>query len=333
MDITNRNDVVSICYSTWFKPVASKAVIYDNTEILAGRGEWGPYGSFHYWAKPALGYYTITEEVVRTHMQLLQDAGVDFIIIDNTNCNSSWVGTGYFTEMVEEPCNILLNTILKMRSEGKMTPCVVFWSKNGIDPKNIEYDWVLQKTYDMYYESGKYDECFVYWDGKPFMITTSEVPVTMKDKFTMRKMWGLQKSLKTEEWVFLQKWPQNVSKSKDDLNEQTCVCAALQQTYMTESTAIGRRGGYTFWEQWKLAFDEKPKVVTITWWNEWIAQKFEDDKGNPRYVDNYNSAFSRDIEPMDPSVEGGHGDKYYKWMCEYIKVYRSNLECPKLTDF
>lgn len=39
----------------------------------------------------------------------------------------------------------------EMRAEGKLTPSVVFWSRNDSNSKIIEYDWVLQKTYDMYY--------------------------------------------------------------------------------------------------------------------------------------------------------------------------------------
>ena len=65
------------------------------TEILE-KGEskgvynWGAPGAFHYWAEPALGYYRSDDAgVIRTHMTQLADAGVDFIIIDNTNMNKA----------------------------------------------------------------------------------------------------------------------------------------------------------------------------------------------------------------------------------------------------
>ena len=90
------------------------------------------------------------------------------------------------------------------------------------------------------------------------------------------------------------------------------------------SNALGREGGCTFWHQWQNAFESRPKVVTVTWWNEWIAQRFEDNK----FVDNYSEEYSRDIEPM----EGGHGSKYYDWMKEYIAAYKSHSECPELHD-
>lgn len=95
---------------------------------------------------------------------------------------------------------------------------------------------------------------------------------------------------------------------------------------MTEPSAHGRDNGLFFYKQWKRAFEQRPKVITLTWWNEWAAQRFLDENGNSRFVDNYNEEFSRDIEPM----EGGHGDLYYQWMKQYISAYKNMEGCPKL---
>lgn len=73
--------------------------------------------------------------------------------------------------------------------------------------------------------------------------------------------------------------------------EQICVCTAAQATYMTcTDTALGRQGGKTFYRQWKNAFDARPRIVTVTWWNEWAAQRFlvEDETA---FVDNYTPEF------------------------------------------
>ena len=106
--------------------------------------------------------------------------------------------------------------------------------------------------------------------------------------------------------------------------EQVCVCVAVQRGYMSQS-GVGRRGGLTFYEQWQTAFAARPKVVSITWWNEWAAQRFIVN-GESAFVDNYSPEYSRDIEPM----EGGHGDTYYRWMKEYIAAYKAGKECPRL---
>jgi hypothetical protein len=84
----------------------------------------------------------------------------------------------------------------------------------------------------------------------------------------------------------------------------------------------------TWYVQWYYAFKMRPKIVTLTWWNEWTAQKLNIGGGKYAFTDNFNAEFSRDIEPM----EGGHGDQYYKWMIQYISAYKGGLECPILVE-
>ena len=31
-------------------------------------------------------------------------------------------------------------------------------------------------------------------------------------------------------------------------------------------------------------------------------------------------------------MKGGHGDLYYRWLCEYIRAYEAHEECPRLTQ-
>ena len=142
-------------------------------------------------------------------------------------------------------------------------------------------------------------------------------------------MWGLQGSLAESEWCFLSSSPK-VSYDGTGRAEQVGVCTAAQQSYMSNTqTATGRRGGLTYYEHWQMAFIARPKVVTLTWWNEWAAQRFEDDAGNSLFVDNYTPDFSRDIEPM----KGGHGDTYYQWTKQYIAAYkRGDEDAPHLYD-
>ena len=94
------------------------------------------------------------------------------------------------------------------------------------------------------------------------------------------------------------------------------------------STAHGRDGGRFWNRQWQTAFEVHPKIVTVTWWNEWCAQLYKVDGVGYIFTDNFDIEHSRDIEPM----EGGHGDQYYKWLCEYIRAYRAGEPCPDLTE-
>ncbi|MCK3683484.1 hypothetical protein [Maribellus sp. YY47] len=318
LDITQMSDVVSICYSVWFNNVYRPSY-YNITEILKSNPldpQWGPVHAFHYWAEPAVGYYNSDNVgVIKTHLRQLNEAKVDFIILDFTNG---------LAEMLLEDTEVLCNTALELRQSGEDTPGIVFWCQNSESDRSSNG----KKLYDLFYKSGKYDELFVYWSDKPFLITTQD-PTDSGDKtltnyFTCRKMWGLQTSLASQEWSFLQDEPQNVAMSGSRA-EQISVSVAHQETYISYSTATTRNKGKTFQEQWRKAFTVRPKVVTLTWWNEWMAQRFVDENGGTRFVDNYTREASRDIEPM----KGGHGDLYYQFMKTYIDAYKSHNDFPE----
>ena len=88
LDITNRQDLVSICYSVWFDGILGSGNepvtdFYNIAEVLEGKKEWGSVGQFHYWGKPAQGYYRSTDkQAIRNNMTLLAAASIDFIILD-----------------------------------------------------------------------------------------------------------------------------------------------------------------------------------------------------------------------------------------------------------
>ena len=134
LDITNRHDLVSICYSVWFDGILGEGDepvtdFYNIAEVLAGRQEWGEAGQFHYWGKPAQGYYRSTDKkAIRDNMTLLANAGIDFIILDYTNANDGYVENKKHGETwAFAPLRALCETIVEMRSEGKNTPYIVLW--------------------------------------------------------------------------------------------------------------------------------------------------------------------------------------------------------------
>ena len=331
LDITDKTGLVSICYSVWFDAILGKSGgTVDNwhniTEILAGKQEWGGSPSFHYWAKPALGYYSSSnKDVIRTHMTQLYTAGADFIIIDLTNAGDGYIGASAWTEYIQKPMDAICDTIMEMRAEGLGTPYVVFWVGDGNGP-------LYQELYDKYHTVEKWKDCFVYWEGKPFLITTHKSPeeFPLKDLYTVRSMWGLGVKYDQGQWSFLSiNNKDKVTNGPDGKPEQVSVAVASQETYMSRlDTAHGREGGMFWYAQWLTAFEYRPKIVTLTWWNEWTTQRLDVGGGEYAFTDNYNQDYSRDIEPM----EGGHGDQYYKWMVEYISAYKGGLECPVLIE-
>jgi len=328
LDITKKVDLVGICYSTWFTAIREGGIYHNETisDILDGNGEWGTPSHFHYWAEPEIGFYTSDDKaVIRTHMTQLSEMGVDYIIVDNTNVQMAWKENKDWLRFVTKPGNALLDTIVEMRAEGKKTPYVVFWNKTS-DGQNWD---VVNAVYEEFHTVEKWKDCFVYWEGKPFMLTTSHVTEgAPKYEITTRLQWGLDRSLGVSEWSFLN-IENKACRDENNFFEQICVCTAAQESYMSDlNTAHGRNHGIFMYEQWQNAFEYRPKNITITWWNEWCAQLFLDDNGNPRFVDNYNYEYSRDIEP----VKGGHGDQYYQWTKQYISAYKNHKECPRLVE-
>lgn len=338
LDITDKTDLVSICYSIWFDAILGKSggtvdSWYNVSEVLAGKQNWGPSPQFHYWAKPALGYYSSSNtEVIRTHMTQLYTAGVDFIIIDLTNAHDGYLGTADWTNFIQKPMDALLGTIMEMRAEGLGTPYVVLWVGDWVgESKGPLY----QKLYDEYYAQEKWADCFVYWDGKPLLLTAytqpEDFPLKDKDLFTVRSMWNyLSKSRPEGQWSYMARSNyKQYAVGPDGSPEQMNIATAAFRHYMTwADTADGRQGGLFWHAQWLSAFETRPKIITLTWWNEWTAQRIQLESGEYVFVDNYNQEYSRDIEPM----EGGHGDQYYKWMIEYISAYKNHEECPVLVE-
>lgn len=324
LDITDKTGLVSICYSVWFTGIIGEGTApvesFNNmTLAVEGKQPWGGSPAFHYWAKPAQGYYRSTDkQATYNNLKLIGEAGVDFIILDFTN-----YGDGYVTnEALGEawawaPTRVLCETLMEMRAQGITVPYVVFWCPNA--------ELVVNKIYNDFIQNEKWADCFVYWEGKPFICVTglaTDFPANYKSLFTVRRMWGLT----TQRcWRFLNVNNRGTVYAK---NEQLSVAVASQETYMSAPTAHGRNHGIFFYEQWCEAFKVRPKVVTVTWWNEWCAQRLYVD-GEYVFTDAYLAEYSRDIEPM----EGGHGDQYYQWLKKYVSDYKAGVEeCPRLVE-
>ena len=338
LDVTDKTDLVSICYSVWFDYILRKSdtgvdSYHDISKILAGEQEWGGSPSFHYWSKPALGYYcSSNREVIRTHMTQLYTAGVDFIILDHTNLGYGTIENPVDRVlMVDAPMTAIFETIMEMRAEGLGTPYVVVWVGGGGDERLYNY------LYDNFYGQEKWADCFVYWDGKPFLLTTTLHDETnpAPAQFTTRCMGGLLglQAARNGQWNFLAlNNAKFCTENAEGEAEQIPVCVAAQETYMSADTAHGRIGGLFWYAQWQSAFQFRPKFVTLTWWNEWTAQRLYIQggayDGQYHFTDAYSPEYSRDIEPM----EGGHGDQYYRWMIEYIAAYKNHKDCPMLVE-
>lgn len=94
--------------------------------------------------------------------------------------------------------------------------------------------------------------------------------------------------------------------------------------------------GIYFQQRWNAAFKAKPQFIYLNDWNEWTAGKYASPKGktysfmrrrsNFRFVDQYNTEFSRAISPM----KGGYTDNYYMQMVMNIRRYKGVRPIPEL---
>ena len=86
--------------------------------------------------------------------------------------------------------------------------------------------------------------------------------------------------------------------------------------------------GYNFQEQWQRAFDLTPPFVMVTGWNEWIAGRWGQPGGPLVFVDQFDQANSRDIEPM----KGGHGDNYYWQLVANVRRFKGAPALPSASQ-
>ncbi len=72
-------------------PYDNYKIASEHPEAVKSEAAWlkaggGKVGAHHFWGEPLFGYYTSRDMwVMRKHLQMLTDAGVDFIVFDATN--------------------------------------------------------------------------------------------------------------------------------------------------------------------------------------------------------------------------------------------------------
>ena len=131
------NRTVAMFYFVTHNQNGAKDGPYNVTEILKAdpvNPKWG--GGVHYWGEPEAGYYIMKDEwIIRRHARMLSDAGVDLIVLDNTNDN-----------IYKDVFVFIAEVFRKMRSEGETTPQIAcLASQNSV-----------QQLWDQIYSRGLY---------------------------------------------------------------------------------------------------------------------------------------------------------------------------------
>lgn len=337
--------------------VGAAGTVQDNTKIYLEEGVDGlksyleEKGGEAYWSEPYFGYYRNTDTwVYRKHAYMLEAAGVDFIFLDVSNGNT--FDTGHLA---------LFDTWLSIRREGGMTPQIVFFCGDNPDYFDKDISHIRRTVYsEENYE--KYKELFFLWEGKPLIFgNTSGISEESKEflkDFTVRGNWAWCNQ--DGYWSWLQEYGYNAATHTytftaggmgRDANgnfEQLAISLGHHPSMskgrsynlgIQPSTGkndfgftLGTSGeGICFQTQFEAAMSFDPTVLLITGWNEWIAgcvhdgttTRFADTRVNGySYIDQFNTEFSRDAEPMRLRDGVGFGDNYYYQMVDYIRKFK-----------
>lgn len=336
---------VGLFYFLWLAQ-HGKTGPYDVSKIVAEHPEaihdskhpaWGPMSLFHHWGEPLYGYYTSEDAwVMRKHVQMLTDAGVDFLIVDATNA-------GHYPT----PSLILMEILDEYQKKGWNVPKIVYYT-------NSHSGKTIQNIYELIYKNNLYPDLWFHWDGKPLIIGhPEECGEEVKNFFRIKKsQWPNEGKFHDDgfPWIAFER-PQHVFKNSQGENEVVNVAVAQHngtirfsssafygdQTNWTRSWHDGKNDpaedavlyGYNFAEQFDHAIEQDPKIVFLTGWNEWIAMRF--DFGIPNepvgFVDLCDMNNSRDLEPM----QGGYGDNYFMLMVDYIRKYKGVQPAQKIS--
>jgi hypothetical protein len=299
------------------------APVSNNTNQLANGLGIVTKNKNSYWAEPEANYYRATDPwVIRRNLQMLTNAGVDFIFFDGSN--------GYlFLANVSALCDVAAT----MRSEGKNTPNIAWLVKDESE---------AQTLYTNFYAANLYPTQWFYWNGKPLILKkdgSTFVNSTLTNFFTTRRCWAWGNANESANWDWIDDYPQDygwtgtqsvveqmsVSKASHPTIPNGCSFnngsqPALNAYLTTEYTPLGLK----FNEQWSQVHKKDPKLVLITQWNEWISgvypttDPFLGANRGYKAIDEFNMEFSRDIEPM----KGGYTDNYYYQMVSNIRKYK-----------
>lgn len=301
----------------------------------------GPEHPTWYWAEPLFGYYRSTDPwVIRKHLALLADAGVDFLFLDYTN------GSVY-----DDALATLLKVARDLKDHGVAVPRLVFFL-------NFEPEWKIEHLYRAWYAPGKYDDLWFRWRGKPLMMAPAPTDgMKLKDPsllpairqyFTFRPTWAFfDAEADPTRWRFMDTTPQRPARGPDGKIEEMVVSKALGgpindnmrtgsvssvpghvPAYNDQWVSPDAARGLFFQAQWDEAEKVAAPVLLVTGWNEWKASVWETpgvpmlgrvtQKGQGHIVDEFNQEFDRDLEPM----RGGYGDDYYWQFVSNMRRYK-----------
>ncbi len=338
--------------------------LQDNTRIYTEYGLDGlkehlsdpKRGGGYFWAEPYFGYYRSADAwVIRKHAYQLNAAGIDFIFLDFTN-------GAYYPDALK----LLLDTWLQIRREGGETPYICVFCAG-------KYDAVMGALRgSVYSDEGfeKYGELFYNYKGKPLLMAgvgddDSELGRWCREKFTVRDCWAWRDE--DGGWNWLQEYRKSGSKylminggkgrDENGVFEELALCVGHHPTTSKGRSyanakfpkvgddlgfSLDSGAGTGLASQFDAIMYFDPDLILITGWNEWTAGLSHEPEGDTfagspslgfKFVDQFNTEYSRDAEPMRMRTGDGvgFGDNYYYQIAGYMRTYKGTGAVSKAT--
>ncbi|AGE56485.1 hypothetical protein ATCVNEJV2_008L [Acanthocystis turfacea Chlorella virus NE-JV-2] len=287
----------------------------DRNRKVIGETKTFDINKFFWWGRPEfaggdLSKYTWKNNaMIDYHIDNWKKLGVDFIFLDFTNGNQEGILSG---------ADSLVKRMNERAGEPGV-PKVVFWIKKFDDA-----DMYRTRFYE------KYPRTQFIWKGKPLLLVRrggnggkkipNVPPPPASSFFTTRWMWGLLGEGQGSFWTFKEVF-QLQPYMYDGVAEQVGVAISAKVGFTVVDGKVTpptkcRDNGKFFKMQADRAMSLKPEIITITGYNEWMAQNSgPGTTTRPCFVDLASEECSHDIEPM----LGGFGDKYFNMVRDFVR--------------
>ena len=284
---------------------------------------WGRVNNTFFFAEPLYGYYRATDTwVLRKHMELLTNAGIDFLYFDTTN---NYI---YQTSALS-----IMKICHEMNEQGYKAPQVVFYTHTDAAER-------VMQAYTAIYEKNLYPDTWFMLDGKPLIIAPAAANIN--GFFTTREPQWPTDSHGSNAWPWMDwKWPQetygannseaiSVSVAQHSGNGEFSTSALYGYTKNRGRSYNGRSDSHTddsykqgtnLQLQFNRAIASDVPYVLVTGWNEWIAGRQEpNSKYSIRFIDTFDYEYSRDIE----MTRGGYFDNYYMQLASNVAAIKGS---------
>ena len=297
-----------------------------------------------HWGEPLFGYYLSEDEwVLRRHVQMFIDAGIDVLFFDVTN------GFSYRPVYMK-----LFKILAELKAQGFNVPKFAFYLAPG---RRGSGTCTLSDLWQDLYSHGYFSDLYFRWNGKPLIICHDDRPMKreIRDFFTFRRpTWRTPDEPNTWYWEGNSKPrvardefgnPEEIPVSVSCAGSPYGYSVGVSEAYFGEkvlsrSFTYAKGGldtrknashyGLFFEEQIQTALKEDPPVAFVTQFNEWLVP-FLTKKTNTLYTmkheillqDEYDIENSRDIEPM----RGGYMDAYYFQLISFVRRFKG-LDAP-----